>query len=250
MFSNLKLNKRGDISVAVMVILTIVLFVYVLGAMNSDLAKISGNFNDVSKLEQVYSNHQLAETTLYFRLMEVSLNSYKEVLEENSMKIGDPNLDLNALFKAKVETNFKNYNGKSEEMKEFFGKVNSFEFDGTTIKISTSVLQIEENLSSNKEDNSKVYYSSSLNSSFNLNRVGLPGIDALVISHGICSEVTDSEVSLLDCLNEEFPQFDAGYNRVVPGQVHMVSKDSYYLNKKIELIAFNLMFNHISKTSS
>jgi len=243
MFSSLKLNKRGDISVAVMVILTIVLFVYVLGAMNSDLAKISGNFNDVSKLEQVYSNHQLAETTLYFRLIEVSLNSYKEVLEENSMKIGDPNLDLNALFKAKVENNFKNYNGKSEEMKEFFGKVNSFEFDGTTIKISTPVIQVEENLSSNKEDNSKVYYSSSLNSSFNLNRIGLPGTAEIVLDYGICSEFKGYEDNLLDCLNEEFPKFTASFNRVVPGQVHMVSKDNYYLAKEMTPIAFNLMFN-------
>ncbi len=243
MFSSLKLNKRGDISVAVMVILTIVLFVYMLGAMNSDLAKVSGNFNDVLKLEQVYSNHQLAETTLYFRLVEVSLNSYKEVLEDNSMKIGDPNLDLNALFKAKVETNFKNYKGKSNEMKEFFGKVNSFEFDGVAIKISTSILQIEENISSNKEDSSKVYYSSSLNSSFNFNRVGLPSLDDVVIGREKCSEMTGSEETLLGCLNEEFPQFSASFNRIVPGQVHLVSLDSYYLNKKMDFIAFNLMFN-------
>lgn len=251
MMLNFRLNKKGDISVGVMVVLTIVLFVYILGAMSLDLAKISGNFDDVSNLNDVYSRQQAYETTLYFRLVEVSLNSYKGVIEENYMKIGDPSLDLNALFRANVETNFKKFDEKMpEELKTFFGKVDSFEFDGSNINVSISNWKVEENLSSNKEDGSKVFYSSSLNSSFNFNRVGLPSLNEINQAQFICSEISVSEYDFKDCLNESLPQFSFSVNPASPGRLNVISRDMYYLNKKMDSISFGLFFDSDVKALS
>lgn len=252
MLLNFRLNKRGDISVAVMVVLTLVLFAYILAAMSSDLAKISENFNDVSNFNEFYSRQQSVETTLYFRLVEISLNSYVETLNDNSMNIGgNSNLDLDFIFRGKVEKNFKMVSEDTPtELKKLFESVNSVNFDGKNINIGISNLKVEENLSYDRSSGSKIYYSPVLNSSFNMNWVGLPSFDEIALSRGACSEITDSEENLLICLREEFPQFDVGFNRVVPGQVHLVSKDSYYFNKKIEPIAFNLMLDPISKVSS
>lgn len=244
MLLNFRLSKRGDISVAVMVVLTLVLFVYILAAMSSDLAKLSANFNDVSDFNEFYSRQQSIETTLYIRLVEISLNSYVEMLNENSMNIGgNSNLDLNSIFRAKVEKNFKNVNEATPaELKKLFESVDLVSFDGKNINIAISNMKVEENLSYDRSSDSKIYYSPVLNTSFNFNRVGLPSFDELVIGQEKCSEITDSEENLLICLKEEFPQFSVSFNRVVPGQVHLVSLDSYYLNKKMDLIAFNLMF--------
>lgn len=276
MLLNFKLNKKGDISVAVMVILTLVLFVYVLGAMNSDLAKISGNFNDVSDITDFYARQQAVETTLYFRLVEVSLNSYVETLNENSMNIeNDSNLDLNSIFRTKVESKFKNVEVEApEEMKKLFENVDSVGFDGKNINVVVSNIRVEENLSYDQSSGSKIYYSPVFNSSFSMNKVGLPSFNEIRSVLLECRKYSATDAINL-CFDSKLLAFKSSAKcystsdlfqipnnlQVVemPNQnlfsgkkceIELKSRDSYYISKSMSQINFKLFFSYSSSAGS
>lgn len=255
MFSNHKLHKRAAISIGVMILLTMALFFFVLGSIFYNSAKITENFKSVSQLNEAYSEKQAYENTLHFRLVEVFIKSYSETLNAHSFKIADgSNFDINGDFRIRIDSLFRSLDSSNNDLiKNSFIGIEPLTFDGESIFIKMPA-SVKKNLSfsntGDSKNSSSFNYSYVLESSVSFGMLGLPSFDKIADGHEKCSEITDSEENFLICLKEEFPQFNPTFNRVVPGQVHLVSKDNYYLDKKMQPFAFNLMFNSASKSSS
>ena len=239
-------GKKASISVGVMVIVTVLLFTYILISLNNSSTKISENFGIVSQLNDVYSEQQGYENTLHFRLVEVFLNSYQEVLNQNSLEIGPEQKDFNVIFNAKIYSNFVVQDKSIDPvLNNLFLSSHSF-FDGETATISITPWRIERNLTFNEVNGSRIIYSSNLNSSVSFKMLELPSFDYIKKSYSECVKLEEKEL-ISSCFTGAFSGFEIGFSKLDPGIVELISKDSYYINKKMDNIKFSLKFNYADK---
>lgn len=254
-----------------MVLMTLTLFIYILAAMSLDASKISGDFMSVSLLNDFYAEQDGYENILYFRLVEISLDSYYETLNESAPKIGDAgNSDLNEIFKNKVQLNFKSPIEASDKIKDLNNGVNTFTFDGRKVSISNSLKEIEKNMSFDLNDNSKIFYLSLLNISFDLKSVDLPTFNEILEAYKFCNSSANFD-NIEVCLNMKLPVFTSNIKCVAIDQfgaqipyplrivtmpngnlfgdkkciIKLTSKDNYYINKEMKKIEFYLNFDFL-----
>jgi len=234
-------NKKASLEVGVMVVMTLLLFVYILFAIYSQSSKVSENFNAVSN---IYSEKQGYENTLYIKLSEDFLTSYQKVLSENSEKISSYSADLNKVFEEDLKVRFKQTdNSAPTELKKLFEGVTYFSFDGKKVYLGFSPLSAQRVYS-----NLNITYSSVLNVSTGFDNFDLPSFDKIASVQVICNEgsVKDSEAKA--CLEQELSDFDVSI--VKEKQLKLVSKDEYYVDKEMKKIEFLLSFDYTKSGSS
>jgi len=233
-------GKRAAISIAVMVIVTLLLFVYILFAMNVQSSTVSEDYDSIRQLNDIYSEQAGYENTLYFKLAGDFLNSYQRVLKDNSEKLGTESVStLEGAFSADLETNFKRTDdGASDGFKKLFSQVNSFVFDGHRVYVS-SPWNVKKDYSP-----MNVQYDSTLNISIGFENFGLPSFSEIEGSYLRCQESDQTEEDLKSCLEVEFSRFNVQFNRLNSGQVWLTSKDNYYVDNSLIPIAFTLSFSY------
>jgi len=265
-------NKKASLEEGVMVVMTLLLFVYILFAIYSQSSKVSENFNAVSN---IYSEKQGYENTIYLKLSEDFLTSYQKVLSENIL--GSSSVDLNKVFEEDLRDRFKQVDG-SDELKRLFGSINSFSFDGNKSYTGFPSLVAERNYS-----NFNITYSSGLNVSTGFDNFGLPSFDKIETVYSSCTKFT-SKSEIENCFKMGFPAFiveiksaDAAISNSAPSlnyisgsdsssvinsvqvvssgvgdvlfgetNVFLTSQNQYYLNKEMQNIRFVLSFYYKS----
>jgi hypothetical protein len=234
------INKKASIEVGVMVIMTLLLFIYIIFAISNQSSKVSENFNAVSN---IYSEKQGYENTLYIKLTEDFLSSYQKILSENSEKISS-SADLNKVFEEDLKVRFKQTESSvPEDLKKLFSGVTLFYFDGKKVYTSLSpwgAKRVYPNLN--------ITYSSELNVSVGFDNFGLPSLDKIMLIRTVCNEgsVKDSEVKV--CLEQELPNFVISV--IKEKQLKLVSGDEYYIDKEMKKIEFLLSFDYTESGSS
>lgn len=246
----LNIRKNASISVGVMVVTTLLLFVFILISLNNSASKISGNFQSVSQLNEIYSVQQGYENTLHFRLVEIFLNSYQETLNENSLKIGDgTNIKLNEIFISKIKEKYKKVDkGTHKELTVLFDSASLSILNGNKVFVTLSPWIVDKNLTFSEVNGSRIRYSSVLNSSVSFDMLDLPSFDYIETHYLECVEMNNEEL-IKQCFIEAFPGFDIDSTKLKSGNLILISKDKYYLNKKMDKISFSLVFDYAGKTN-
>lgn len=231
-------NKKASLEVGVMVVMTLLLFLYIIFAISNQSSKVSENFNAVSN---IYSEKQGYENTLYLKLTEDFLNSYQKVL---SGDLSSSTTDLNKFFEEDLKVRFKQTESSaSEDLKKLFASVNLFSFDGKRAYAGLSTWSAKR-----VYPNLNITYSSELNVSVDFDNFGLPSLDKIMLARTLCNEesVSDSEANV--CLKREFPQFVVSL--VKEKQFKLISIDDYYIDKEMKKIEFLLSFDYTEYGSS
>jgi len=221
-------NKKGSISIAVMVVGTLFLFAAVLFILYTDSSRVSGDFNDVFWYGRVYANETSLENSLYFILLESFLDSYQLVLKENSEKIGKENINLNEKFREKI-TGMKIEDVGGGVLFTFEDKVtptdkatggllkNNFIVYGFNgLSAGVIINNWKANTTRTGSDGRvllKVNYSSKLNANVSFAQLGLLSFNDIVNIYCGCLGSSSSDIAKT-CFENKFPGFDVSFENI------------------------------------
>lgn len=253
-------NRKGSVSIAVMVVGTLFLFAAVLFILYTDSSRVSGDFNDVFWYGRVYANETSLENSLYFILLEHFLDNYQLVLKENSEKIGKENINFNEKFREKI-TDSKSYPRPAFLPGYIDDKSLVYGFNGLSAGVTIDNWKINDTRTDpDGRVLLKINYSSELSSNVSFDRLELPSFDDINRIYCECLRSSNSNFAKV-CFENKFSRFDVSFGDIdlhnIDGQdkptrilVKLNSKDKYYINKEMKKIQFNLTFDYFSDGES
>ncbi len=221
-------NKKGSVSIAIMVLGVLFLFTGILSILSMGSLKVSGNFDDALWYGRVYANESSLENSLYFILVESFLNNYQVVLKDYSEKIGHDNVNLNEIFREKVTgTKVENFGDgvlfsfDGEDMQrvgavgDFFRGNNAvYSFDGKSARVRAENWRT--NISRVDSDGNvllRVNYSSMINADVSFQMLGLLSLDDIVGIYCECLRSSSSDAAKI-CFENKFSDFDVSFEDV------------------------------------
>lgn len=260
------LNKRGEVAVGVMVIVTLLLFTFLLVQINVNASNVRDSFTIVYSYGDVYTEQESIQNSMYFVLFKSFLNNYKVVLDENSQKIGFEAVNLNDKFREKLSADlaaFSNYQGKN--IFELFLKEKKpyITFDGERAKIIIDKWSTEKVIREGDNVYFNTSYSSALSSEVLFKRLELPSFDNIDGIYNDCTKMATEEFVEI-CFIANFQRFDVKFDYAAqrPGESLAVpeidpandvkeytiatftSKDKYLIDNQMQNIVFKLVFNY------
>lgn len=268
-------NNKGSISILIMVIGALLIFIFLLGTLLVNSSRLTGHFNDVYSYGNVYAEQRGLENSMYFILVESFLNNYQKVLKENSENIGSEDLSLNNIFiesvsgmrvedakdKGIVFIFDHSYTSVDNQIIDFLKDgIPILSFNGESVNVLVENWKLnEKKLDGDGNAFLNVDYSSNLSVNVSFGMLGLSSFES--INKIYCECVGAASVGLAEsCFKEKFSNFDVSSNidsSEQPSKVRvgLISKDEYYIEKKMDRISFNLIFDYFeegkaSKSSS
>lgn len=225
-------NKTASISVGIMVICTILLFLFTLFAMNSNSGKVIEEYGVIYDLDKTYSEKQGYENFLYFKLLESFLDSYSFTLSNQKGDFDSEGLYPN--FVRNISSSFKNIEESSlSTIREVLTKseVELVDYDS----IGANVIGWE--IVKNKEGSHKINYSANLSVLVSVKMLDLPSFKNIEEIYLKCKGSESSEVE--GCLVMEFSRFNM---EVVLKEldVEIESASSFYVGKEMKKMKFTL----------
>lgn len=221
-------NKRGDISITLLVFMVVVLTGSVLFSFIRSSGKITGNIADSRFLEGAYFGEEGARSFMKAASEDALIKSYYEVANEkgddlfkNFDEIAVDNL-IKEKFNAKFAEEIKKYGAGEKVMQDLLAEVekgnfvSSFDGDGMSIEIKDFAISAGV-VGQNKETKIGVIYRPKMIVNVSLEELGLYGFWKINNAIEKCkSAKSDSEIS--NCFSSELStRFLVDYNKKVLG---------------------------------
>jgi len=217
-------NKRGDLSVVLLVFLVLFITIYSLFTFTTSSMNVEEKISNVKIIDKIYSQENLVEFYVKEAGEKAVVKSYKEIIKDSNYIGGSvilinnvdaeftfPKKDLNDIFMVKFIDNFKKEFQKYEFDEDYLKDLkeviisNDFEinFDGNDLNVIFINFEFEENYEKGNLRNIKYMPKMILN--FDLNKIGLESFDKIYNVKDNCK----SQVDIGECFNLELNNFNA-----------------------------------------
>lgn len=254
------IKKRATVSILIMVMLTLVLFTYLLFSLNTNTSKISGDFELVKEVASVYSEKQGNENTVYFKLIKSFIDSYQRELSLNEDKFGiNPDFDFNQDFLFLVNASFRKMNFEGIESNRVVGKIfngSILSFDGDSVLVTNKFVIRREARVANK--NGILESALDSNVSLGFDKLELYSFDEIRRVYENCTAINNQlsvKIAIKNCFKNNLKNFnfevdmknDPTSKTKKIGKIDATSKSKYFIDNKMENIRFVLKFDASDK---
>lgn len=201
-------NKKGDISVLLLVFLLLFLVTYVMFLFVTRTGKVDASMGDARFLESTFYEEGQARFYLTSAAEKAIARSYIEIANEKGQMVLN-NFDeatMNLLLKDKMSANFEVEKSKYN-LRDI--KVQSISVSGEIVDIEFSDFPVLADLSDSKGNLiAKAIYRPSMKIRLNITERGLNSFGQINSARGVCGALEKID-EIQGCFNRELPNFDA-----------------------------------------
>lgn len=236
------LNRKGDLSILLLVLLIVVLCAFALGSFIVNYNKVEANIVGANSLDGAYSKGEKVEAYNSFALEDAVKSSYVETL--NNQKVSSLN-SLQEGFSKNVEVKFANYLSQYGDDKELDIQLSSLvknkdyklTYDDKGVNASLGSMVFMADYTSSSGMSIDAIYRPQVSSRILFYELGLPTFNEIFQAFSKCGGDKDK---LKECLSKELPLLDVSINGSPPTSVVFGAKRGYLVNGQLNSLSFSI----------
>lgn len=253
-------NKRADISIVLLVILTLVLTISSLFIFVNSSSAVEAEIYNVKFIDQFYLRQNLAEFYVSESMKKALVQTYNEFVSDSkgiyyylnnpketpqnsgNFEFNELHDKLNENFKSKLRENFqiefKKYNFNEGYVEEYLRELNSLVEQGSfDVSANKEILKITVNdfMIKDSFEKIKIEYSPEIKLEFNLTKLGLHDFDKVYEIKEKCK----TDENLKNCFESGLINFNVGVNE--NNLVTLKSKKDFLIDNDFKKIVFSFI---------